>query len=154
MPLLTCCALPLCSTARCSTAPPPCRFHRRAAADLLRAAALLFGPVLEPEGCWDAGDPSRSLTTRCVTALDQFCKFDKVKEVGTRRRGEGVREGGEGTEWRRGGGCVDGTEDSEGGRGEGKRLPELGNCRKRLWHRCAHLHTRPPPHELTPTPSS
>ena len=62
--------------------PPACRFHRRAAADLLRAAALLYGPVLEPEGCWDAGDPSRSLTARCATALDQFCKFDKVKEVG------------------------------------------------------------------------
>ncbi len=53
---------------------------RRSCADLLRTATLLYGPVLEPEGCWDMGD-TRCLTARCVRALDQFCKFDKVKEV-------------------------------------------------------------------------
>ena len=56
------------------------RFLRRASSDFVRAAALLYGPMLEPEGCWDPSD-ARSLTARCARALDQFCKFDKVKEV-------------------------------------------------------------------------
>jgi hypothetical protein len=51
---------------------------RRAAADAIRAAVLLLGPALEPEGRWQLGDPS-SLTQRCMSALDsQSCKFDKV----------------------------------------------------------------------------
>lgn len=56
------------------------RSLRRSSSDFLRAAAQLYGPMLEPEGCWDPAD-ARSLTARCVRALDQFCKFDKVKEV-------------------------------------------------------------------------
>ncbi|GAX75584.1 hypothetical protein CEUSTIGMA_g3028.t1 [Chlamydomonas eustigma] len=55
-------------------------FLRRASADMICTAALVYGPALEPESCWDAND-SRSLTARCIRALDQFCKFDKVKEV-------------------------------------------------------------------------
>ncbi|WIA12977.1 hypothetical protein OEZ85_006589 [Tetradesmus obliquus] len=54
---------------------------RRAAADALRAAVLLLGPAMEPDGRWQLGDPS-SLTHRCLSALDaQSCKFDKVREA-------------------------------------------------------------------------
>jgi hypothetical protein len=41
---------------------------------------MLFGPLLEPEGCWDSGD-ARCVSARCIRALDQFCKFDKVRCV-------------------------------------------------------------------------
>lgn len=50
---------------------------RRAAADAVRAAVLLLGPELEPEGCWGLGDPG-SVTGRCLNALEE-CRFDKVR---------------------------------------------------------------------------
>jgi hypothetical protein len=49
---------------------------RRAAADALRVAALVLGPALEPEGCFERLEP-RSTTGRTCRALEA-CKFDKV----------------------------------------------------------------------------
>jgi hypothetical protein len=48
----------------------------QAAADCVRAAALVLGPLLEPEGAWDPANPA-SLATRLLRALEQP-KFDKV----------------------------------------------------------------------------
>lgn len=53
-------------------------FARKAAADLVRAAVMLYGPLLEPDGVWQAGDV-RCLSARCIRALDQWCRFDKVR---------------------------------------------------------------------------
>ncbi|KAG1678256.1 hypothetical protein FOA52_013876 [Chlamydomonas sp. UWO 241] len=56
-------------------------FLRRAACDLLRCAALTYGPQLEgPAQCFDASNDA-CLSARACRALDQFCRFDKVKEV-------------------------------------------------------------------------
>ncbi|GFR41107.1 hypothetical protein Agub_g1752 [Astrephomene gubernaculifera] len=52
---------------------------RLAAADMLRATALLLGPLLEMDGSWAAGDP-RSVTGRAIRGLES-CRFDKVREV-------------------------------------------------------------------------
>jgi hypothetical protein len=52
---------------------------RRAAADAVRAAVVLLGPGLEPDGCWGLGDAG-SLTGRCMGALDA-CRFDKVSDA-------------------------------------------------------------------------
>ena len=50
---------------------------RQAAADMLRATALLLGPLMEVEGVWAPGD-LRGVTTRAVRGLES-CKFDKVR---------------------------------------------------------------------------
>jgi hypothetical protein len=50
---------------------------RRAAVDVLRSSALLFGPELESDKVWDSGD-TRCLTARCLRCLEQN-RFDKVR---------------------------------------------------------------------------
>lgn len=50
----------------------------------MRAAVLLLGPALEPEGCWGLGDPA-SITARCLDALEA-CRFDKVRAGGQQQQ--------------------------------------------------------------------
>ncbi len=55
---------------------------RQAAADMLRAVALLLGPLVELEGSWALSD-ARCLTGRAMRALEA-CRFDKVGGEGDR----------------------------------------------------------------------
>ncbi|KXZ56846.1 hypothetical protein GPECTOR_1g763 [Gonium pectorale] len=51
---------------------------RLAAADMLRATAMLLGPLMEPDGCWQEAD-QRCLTGRALRGLES-CRFDKSIE--------------------------------------------------------------------------